>query len=325
MPDTRTLPIAAEHREFTIKVDGAAMPREHQLLAVSVSLVVNRIASARLVYLDGSASSSDFPLGNADLLAPGKSIEIMAGAGTQQTSLFKGYVVRHNVRVRDNSAPQLIVDCRHGAMKMAVVRSNASYFDQSDSDVIEALISKAGLTADVASTSLKHKQMVQFHTSNWDFLLSRAQANGLLVWADGDKLVAKLPDVSAEPTCTLQFGATLLEFPLTTARFWRYSMPAAGGGYFRLYPYALSRALFQRATGNNKTPAIFYLHPWEIDPDQPRVPGAGLLSNFRHYNNLDRCMPRLRAMINDFPFGTVSESLASVDLTAQPPIRLTAA
>lgn len=120
-------------------------------------------------------------------------------------------------------------------------------------------------------------------------------------------------------------GASLLEFPLTTARFWRYSMPAAGGGYFRLYPYALSRELFKRATDNNKTPAIFYLHPWEIDPDQPRVPGASLLSNFRHYNNLDRCLPRLRALLKDFTFGTVSESLTSVDLTAQSPVRLTAA
>lgn len=119
-------------------------------------------------------------------------------------------------------------------------------------------------------------------------------------------------------------GATLLEFPLTTAQLGNYRMPAAGGGYFRLYPYALSRALFRRATRNSATPAIFYLHPWEIDPDQPRVSGAGLLSNFRHYNNLDRCLPRLRAMLGDFPFGTVSDSLASVDMTGQSPVRLKA-
>jgi polysaccharide deacetylase family protein (PEP-CTERM system associated) len=120
-------------------------------------------------------------------------------------------------------------------------------------------------------------------------------------------------------------GATLLEFPLTTARIGRYRMPAAGGGYFRLYPYALSRALFRRATRDNATPAIFYLHPWEIDPEQPRVKGVGLLSTFRHYNNLHRCLPRLRAMLGEFPFGTVSDSLASVDLTTQQPIRLAAA
>jgi polysaccharide deacetylase family protein (PEP-CTERM system associated) len=106
-------------------------------------------------------------------------------------------------------------------------------------------------------------------------------------------------------------GGELLEFPLTSAKLFGYTMPAAGGGYFRLYPYALSRWLFQQATEQGDTPAIFYLHPWEIDPDQPRVPGASLLSRFRHYNNLARCMPRLRQLLSDFPFGTVSESLKS--------------
>jgi len=117
-------------------------------------------------------------------------------------------------------------------------------------------------------------------------------------------------------------GASLLEFPLTTARFFGYDMPAAGGGYFRLYPYALSRALFKRATVNNTKPAIFYLHPWEIDADQPRVPGAGLLSRFRHYNNLERCLPRLRAMLEEFPFGTVSDSLRLSDASSLPPVCL---
>lgn len=212
MAETRALPISAAHREFTIKVDGQALPREHQLLSVSISLVVNRIASARLTYLDGSAASSDFPLGNSELLKPGKRVEILAGAGTQQDSLFVGVVVRMNVKVRDTSAPQLIIDCRHAAMKMHVGRGNSSYIDQSDSEVIEALLSKSGISGDVTSTSLKHKQLVQFHTSDWDFMLARAQANGLLVWPVGDKLTVGKPAVDAAPRCTLQFGATLLEF-----------------------------------------------------------------------------------------------------------------
>lgn len=108
-------------------------------------------------------------------------------------------------------------------------------------------------------------------------------------------------------------GGDLLEFPLTTAKLLGYTLPAAGGGYFRLYPYALSQWLFANAAEGNRTPVIFYLHPWEIDPDQPRVPGASLLSRFRHYNNLERCLPRLKKLIATFPFGTVSESLRSVE------------
>jgi len=107
---------------------------------------------------------------------------------------------------------------------------------------------------------------------------------------------------------------TLREFPLTTAKIMGLSIPAAGGGYFRQYPYLLSRYLFKKASCNDSKPGVFYLHPWEIDPNQPRVPDAGRLSNFRHYTNLKRCLPRLERMLQDFSFGTITESLASYEI-----------
>ncbi|WP_036186332.1 XrtA system polysaccharide deacetylase [Marinimicrobium agarilyticum] len=110
-------------------------------------------------------------------------------------------------------------------------------------------------------------------------------------------------------------GAELTEFPLTTAKVMGQAVPAAGGGYFRQYPYALSRWLFQKASDSGRKPQIFYLHPWEIDPEQPRIPNASWFSRFRHYTNLHRCLPRLERMIKDFPFGTMSESLGTVTLS----------
>ncbi|MBK8186861.1 MAG: DUF3473 domain-containing protein [Cellvibrio sp.] len=109
-------------------------------------------------------------------------------------------------------------------------------------------------------------------------------------------------------------GKIITEFPLTTAKVLGQSVPAAGGGYFRQYPYFVSRWLFEIASLNQTKPQIFYLHPWEIDPDQPRVPNATWFSNFRHYTNLHRCLPRLERMISDFKFGTISESLGSVEI-----------
>lgn len=109
-------------------------------------------------------------------------------------------------------------------------------------------------------------------------------------------------------------GKQLTEFPLTTARVLGQAIPAAGGGYFRQYPYALSRWLFDRASLNQTMPRIFYLHPWEIDPAQPRVPNASWFSNFRHYTNLDKCLPRLERMLSDFRFGSISQSLGSVEV-----------
>jgi polysaccharide deacetylase family protein (PEP-CTERM system associated) len=109
-------------------------------------------------------------------------------------------------------------------------------------------------------------------------------------------------------------GKILTEFPLTTAKVLGQSIPAAGGGYFRQYPYFVSRWLFEIASLNQTKPQIFYLHPWEIDPDQPRVPNASWFSNFRHYTNLHRCLPRLERMLTDFKFGTISESLGSIEV-----------
>lgn len=112
-------------------------------------------------------------------------------------------------------------------------------------------------------------------------------------------------------------GASLLEFPLTTAKVLGQSVPAAGGGYFRQYPYAMSKWLFERASLNQTKPQIFYLHPWEIDPEQPRIPNASWFSNFRHYTNLKRCLPRLERMIGDFQFGTMSQSIGSIQVTKE--------
>jgi len=124
-----------------------------------------------------------------------------------------------------------------------------------------------------------------------------------------------IPDSPEEPyKIGTHAGKILTEFPLTTAKVFGLSVPAAGGGYFRQYPYFLSRWLFERASLNQTKPQIFYLHPWEIDPDQPRVPNASRFSNFRHYTNLHRCLPRLENMLRDFKFGTISESLGRTSI-----------
>lgn len=211
MADERSLPIPPQHREFTVKSDGQAVPREHQLLSASITLAANRIASARLAYADGAAAGGGFPLSEADLFKPGRTVEILAGADGEKVALFKGVVVRIAVKVRDHSSPQLVVDCRHPAMKLAIARRSASYIDRSDSEIIEDLLQAAGVAGEIEATDAKHKQLVQFNATDWDFLLARAAANGRLAWPQGDKLLVKKPAVDAA-ALTLQFGATLLEF-----------------------------------------------------------------------------------------------------------------
>jgi polysaccharide deacetylase family protein (PEP-CTERM system associated) len=105
------------------------------------------------------------------------------------------------------------------------------------------------------------------------------------------------PDAPRTPFAPLE---GLIEIPLTTVRILGVDFPASGGGYFRLLPYPLTRWLLGRASRANCSPAIFYLHSWEIDPEQPRQQAAPLLSRFRHYLNLDRTEPRLRRLLQAF-------------------------
>lgn len=103
-------------------------------------------------------------------------------------------------------------------------------------------------------------------------------------------------------------GGVLREFPLTTARVLGQNIPAAGGGYFRQFPYPVFRQLFRQASQGDRVPQMFYLHPWEIDPGQPRFNAASWFSRFRHYTNLNKCYGRLEHLLDDFQFDTVSNS-----------------
>ena len=108
-------------------------------------------------------------------------------------------------------------------------------------------------------------------------------------------------------------GRSLVEFPMSAAAYLGARIPVSGGGYFRLLPYFVTRAGLKQINRRSGAPFTFYLHPWEIDPAQPRV-RVGWLSRFRHYNNLHRCEPRLRRLLGEFRFGTMREVLQGLGL-----------
>jgi polysaccharide deacetylase family protein (PEP-CTERM system associated) len=97
--------------------------------------------------------------------------------------------------------------------------------------------------------------------------------------------------------------SSILEFPMTTLPLLGRNLPCSGGGYFRLLPYAVSRWALRRVNKRDRRPCIFYFHPWEIDPDQPRLAAAPLKSRVRHYLNLGRMEARLRHLLVDFEWG----------------------
>lgn len=107
-----------------------------------------------------------------------------------------------------------------------------------------------------------------------------------------------------------QVHGGLWEFPVSTIRVGKQNLPVAGGGYFRLFPLWLTRRAI-RALNTSEQPAVIYLHPWEFDPDQPRVRGASRLSRFRHYVNIDKTEGRLRTLLGEFKFGPLRQVFAN--------------
>ena len=118
-----------------------------------------------------------------------------------------------------------------------------------------------------------------------------------------------IPDAPRWPHAMTRAGGNLFEVPGSTVRLGGTNLPVAGGGYFRILPYAWTRWGIRRVNRVEGQPAVFYLHPWEIDPSQPRLP-ARRLGRFRHYRNLHLTEARLRSLMRDFSFGSLETVLA---------------
>ncbi len=127
-----------------------------------------------------------------------------------------------------------------------------------------------------------------------------------------------IPGAAPEPgALEAPSGRSIVEFPMSAATFLGVKVPVSGGGYFRLLPYWVTRRGLAQINGAHRRPFTFYLHPWEVDPGQPRV-RVSWLSRFRHYTNLDRCEPRLRRLLAEFQFGTMREVLQARGLLPEP-------
>ncbi len=98
----------------------------------------------------------------------------------------------------------------------------------------------------------------------------------------------------------------LTEYPISTAKIFGIKVPVSGGGYLRLFPYWFTKIALKKINHNEMQPFMFYIHPWEIDPEQPRIRGATLLSRFRHYNNLEKAENRFTSLLQDFQFAPIT-------------------
>ncbi len=195
----------------TVTCDGAAQDGL-PLISLSVRHALNTVSWARLVLQDGDMPEGKVPLSDGELFKPGAQISISVGYGDDEQALFSGIVVRHGFRIHGDNDSRLEIECRHTACKMTLGRRSAHHVDQTDSAIIETLISGHGLTADVEATAIQHKTLAQHYCSDWDFMLARAELLGLVVQCEDGKLVVKPPAFDAAAALQVTWGTDLIEF-----------------------------------------------------------------------------------------------------------------
>ena len=213
--DDLLIPNPSKHDvvSFAIQVDGKTIDATYQIMSISIMKEVNRIPVARIVLRDGDAAQRNFEISSSATFIPGKSIVISLGFDSTNSQAFKGIITRQSVRVKDKGNTELSLECRDEAVKMTLGRHSRYFQNKKDSELFDELIGNySGLSSDLKTTSLTHKQIVQHHISDWDFLLLRAEANGLLVIVNDGKIKVAPPDTSTSPVVQLSYGYSIMEF-----------------------------------------------------------------------------------------------------------------
>ena len=193
-----------------VLIGGQELSKKYQVKTITVEKEVNRISTAKIILIDGEPAKQDFELSNEELLIPGAEIEITAGYHSDEESIFKGIVIKHNIKIKTNGS-YLILECKDEAVKLTIGRKSKYFYENKDSGIIEEIIDTYGIDKEVEATNHEHKELVQYNISDWDFIVSRAQANGKLCFVDEGKLTIKKPDFSAETIETVTFGTTILD------------------------------------------------------------------------------------------------------------------
>lgn len=194
----------------TLLVEGETISGEFHILSVSVVRELNRIPTATIHLRDGEASKSTFEASNTGHFIPGKKIEIQLGYRSQNDSVFQGIIIKHSIKIRKTGS-FLVLECRHPAVKMTSGVKSRYYTDKKDSVILEELIGMYGFQKDIEVTAPDLKEVAQYESTDWDFLLCRAEANGQVVLVEDQTIKIAKPATGTEPVVTVRYGATLLE------------------------------------------------------------------------------------------------------------------
>jgi len=240
-----------------------------------------------------------------------KLLDLFEQFGVHGTFFVLGWVAeRHPQLVKDIAAGGHEIACHGFSHRLVYEQSPAEFHEETlrSKNVLEDITGSAVLGYRAASYSIVRESLWAL-----DVLVELGFAYDSSIFPVRHDRYG-IPGAERAPHRLSTPGdKVIVEWPLSTARLLGFRLPVSGGGYFRLLPYWVTRWGLASINQRELRPFVFYLHPWEIDPDQPRI-SASWLSRFRHYTNLEKCEERLRRLLGEFRFSTARDGLVQLGL-----------
>lgn len=201
---------------FTIKINGTSIPSELNVLSIHINKAVNRIAIAKITILDGEANTGKFDASSSSTFIPGAKISIECGYDSKNEIVFQGIITSQSIRIDEIVGSALEVECRDEAIKMIVGRKSLTFSKQKDSDIISLIIGTySGLTAKVTATTTNWPEQVQYYVSDWDYIMARAESNGMLITTLNGTVTVAPPDANTNSVLNVSYGNGLMQFNAT--------------------------------------------------------------------------------------------------------------
>lgn len=199
---------------------GAAkeITQEYGVNSIVTTNSINKIPTAQVILLDGNVANQEFKASQGNDFNPGNEMTIKIGYGDFEDLLFKGVIVKQRVKQLSDGSTQLCLELKDNTIKMTAERKNRIFTEKTDVEILKEVcneynskgISKIEIPA--AGSSEKHREMVQYFSSDWDFLVSRADAIGRLVFVENGEIKIAEPDFNGQPLTDLYFGGNIYEF-----------------------------------------------------------------------------------------------------------------
>ena len=198
---------------YILRSNGEDFAQAFKVKGIIVLHEANKISRAKVLLLDGDVSEQDFALSKTDFFKPGNSFEIEIGFENEVHKVFDGIITNHALKIQESNMSTLEIECKHKSVKLTRSKTNKFFYDMSDKAIVEEILNENGLEYQITSwPEYTHAQLVQNASTNWEFILSRADANGLLVFSEPGSLLIAPPDPEQEEVLNCEYGANVLEF-----------------------------------------------------------------------------------------------------------------